>query len=109
MELRDRPSIAVESSADGCREIKLFGEINVSLSADLHGECLEIARGGKDAVVDCEGVGSFDAAALQILASLKDALASQGRNLRIAKLSQELIGTIRLAGMTQHLGELIAP
>jgi anti-anti-sigma factor len=103
MEMRDSPSIIVRPKADGRQEMKLFGDMNVCLSAELHRECVQIVHRGQDAIVDCEGVHSFDAAALQILAALKDALTSQDRKFNLSGLSREQAETIGLAGLKQHL------
>jgi anti-anti-sigma factor len=108
MESKDNPSIVVESNAGGCAKMKLFGEINVCLSADLHRRCVEIAGSEQDAIVDCEGVDSFDAATLQVLAAFKDSLASRGHKLQLSKLSHDSVETIRFSGMTQYFGENIA-
>lgn len=103
METRDSQSIFVHTNADGRNELKLVGDINVCLSADLHGECVRIARQSKDAVINCEEVDSLDTAAFQILTALKDSLALQDKELQFVGLSPELAETVELAGMKQQL------
>jgi anti-anti-sigma factor len=103
METRDSKSILFQINAVGGNELKLAGDINVCLSSDLHGECVRIARQGKDAVVDCEDVDSFDTAALQIFTALKSTLALQGRKLQFTGLSPELAETVELAGLIKQL------
>jgi anti-anti-sigma factor len=103
METQDSSSIVVQPTADGRQELKLLGDINVSLSADLHRECVQIAHRGQDAIVDCEAVESFDAAALQILVALQEALSSHGRSLQLSKPSREVQEMIGLAGLKKHL------
>jgi anti-anti-sigma factor len=104
MHTSDTPPIVVQSIDDGRQELKLSGDINVCLSTELHGECVRLAHQGKDAVVDCENVESFDAAALQILTALKDAMTLQGRDLQFHGLTPEIEATLFLSGLKQHLG-----
>jgi anti-anti-sigma factor len=103
METNQNPPIVVRKNPDGREELKLSGDIDVTISLELHSECIRIARQGGDANVDCENVRSFDTASLQILSALMDVMALQGRDLRIVGVSPALAETIQLAGLTQKL------
>jgi len=99
-------SINVGQAADGWQELRLHGEVNIFAASQLHQEAVRLAESGQDVRVCCEHVDSFDASAFQILVALSDALASQDKALQLSGLSQELLGTIRLAGLAQQLTEV---
>jgi anti-anti-sigma factor len=102
MATEDILPIIVQTDDDGREELKLCGDIDVRLSAELHSKCVQIARQGRDAVVDCEDVSSFDASAFQLLTALKDALALQGRDFQLVGVSPSLAGSFGSAGLKQY-------
>lgn len=96
-------SIDVGQASDGRQELHLHGEVNIFAASQLHQEAVRLVESGQDVRVCCEHVDSLDASALQILVALSNALASQGKALQLSGVSQELLGTIRLAGLAQRL------
>jgi anti-anti-sigma factor len=69
----------------------------------LHREAVEALRQGKDVALDCRGLTSIDASAVQILAALASGLAAQGNRLSLSGLSEEMRQTLRLCGLKQQL------
>ena len=86
------------------RMLKLAGDINVFLAAELHRSCIQVSRGASSVVIDCNEVTSLDVAALQIFVALKDALSAQGGTLGITRLSAEVADTVHLSGLERRLG-----
>ena len=103
MPLCDSQSLNVGTMPDGRQELKLVGEINVFLAADLQRAAVQLAGQGGDAVVNCQQAQSLDFAALQILVALADALRAQGRTCQVAELSADLTQAISRAGLRPHL------
>jgi anti-anti-sigma factor len=96
--------MGVEQGPDQRRTLKLAGDINVSLAAELHRHCVELSKGASRVVVECDQVTSLDLAALQIIVALSDALVAQGGTMGISGLSQEVTGIVQLAGFGDRLG-----
>jgi anti-anti-sigma regulatory factor len=95
--------ISVHQAADGLPELDLDGDINVACASQLQCEAVRLADGGQDVRVCGEHIEGLDTSAVQILAALKQALASQGKTLHWHGLSAESLGLLRLAGLSDSL------
>jgi anti-anti-sigma factor len=97
-------SIIVGQEQDHQRTLKLSGDINVFLAAELHRCCVQISKGASSITVDCDQVTSIDIASLQILVALNDVLVAQEGTFGISGLSEEVTATMHLAGLRKRLG-----
>jgi anti-anti-sigma factor len=93
----------VAREQDPHRTLKLAGDINVFLAAELHRCCVQISEGASSVAVECNQVTSLDVAAIQMLVALKDALGAQGGTLDISGLSEEVGDIIHVAGLESRL------
>jgi anti-anti-sigma factor len=100
--MHDNASIVVQPLQDGCHTMKLTGDINVFVAAELHQASVTLSQQEHDVVVGCEQLQSLDLATLQILIALREALAVQNRAFRVTGLSPEVVKVIDLAGLSLH-------
>jgi anti-anti-sigma factor len=101
--MSEKASITVGQASDGHHELILNGEVNIFVASQLQQEAVRLVESGQNVRVCCEQVDSFDAAALQVLVALSEALVSQGRALQFQGVSQGLLSTIQLAGLAERL------
>lgn len=97
-------SIVADEGQAAHRTLKLEGDINVFLAAELHRCCVEISQGAASVAVDCQQVASLDIAAIQLMVALNDTLVAHGGTFGVSGLSQDVMETVHLAGLGQRLG-----
>jgi len=97
-------SIVVRQVAEGRQGLELDGEVTVFAASQLHQEAVRLATSGQDVTVCCEHLDAIDASTLQVLVALKEALGRQGKSIQFSGMSEDLLGTIRLAGLADRFG-----
>jgi ABC-type transporter Mla MlaB component len=99
-----KPSISVEELPDGCRKLRLAGEISVIHAADLHRTAIQLVQEECDVRLECGELQSIDLAAGQILLALQSDVSLHGRRFRIDAASRDLAELLRFVG----LGDAVA-
>jgi anti-anti-sigma factor len=96
--------IDIGHEAKDHRTLRLAGDINVFLAAELHRCAVQVAEGASSVTVECGQVASLDMAAIQILVALHDAILAQGGSFGVSGMPQEAADAVDLAGLARRLG-----
>jgi ABC-type transporter Mla MlaB component len=89
--------IDIGHEAKDHRTLRLAGDINVFLAAELHRCAVQVAEGASSVTVECGQVASLDMAAI-------DAILAQGGSFGVSGMPQEAADAVDLAGLARRLG-----
>ncbi|HEX2155344.1 MAG TPA: STAS domain-containing protein [Acidimicrobiia bacterium] len=99
--------LGIDVSEEGSRAVAaLRGEIDYGNVAQLRSSLLGLSQGSAtEVVVDMAGVTFVDSTALSVLVQAKQRLAESGRQMSIIDPQPRVIRVLRLAGLSDYLGD----